>query len=138
MWILDLLPWAGWAGLTLALALWVFGAGKVAAEGATILRLLAETIIPLLGRAAEALGWFLKNVVGKGLKDILDDWVTIVTVALMGVILFAYMRGTNEYHLAQKQTQLNACIADLKRAKKTPTLRPTPPPASQFKWPWET
>ena len=136
---------AGLGGLLAVALFWLIGGSSVAKigeEAARILRGGFEALLPgvqaIAARLWAAVTWAWDNVVWVGLKDIGDNLATIVTVLLMGLMLAGYMRGIEAYRVAEVQSELNVCIADLKKARRNPpAMRPKPSPAPTFKWPWE-
>lgn len=93
MW--DLIPnisWL-WGGGLLTTALLIaagaiFGIGSVVKVVSAVAETLIAWLTPLGQLVVDGAVWFARNVLGPGIKDILDDWVTIVTVGCLGLTIY--------------------------------------------------
>jgi uncharacterized membrane protein YqhA len=129
------LTWLGLGGLgvgALLAAAWFFGLMPIIGAIATV---VAGVLTPILKAIVEGMIWLWANVFWPGIVDILDDWVTIVTVAVMGGMLYLAIVGGYEYQLALSERQTNVCQAALKKATaKQPARKPAPKKPSLFGW----
>ena len=135
MWNL-LSSWLGLGGLGLGAAFgaaWFFGLMPVLGAAAQV---AASVLAPILGAAVQGLVWVWQNVVWRGLRDILDDGVTVITVAVMAVLLWGWLAGTYEVRVHRLNKDLGACQTALVKAKRT-IPKASPEPDFKFKWPWE-
>lgn len=68
----------------------------------------------------------------RGLADIFDDWVTVATVGLAGLLLWFSVTAYFQVQLNTRLAELQVCRVELRKAKQ-PASRPTPAPPS-FPW----
>jgi len=135
-WLDSLLTYLGIGGLGIGALLgaaWFFGLMPVIGAVANV---LAAVLGPILGAVVQGIVWAWQNIIWPGLWDILDNWVTILTVVLMGG--FLYLATASRYEVQEYflERQIQVCEANLKKARKAipPARRPAP---ETFKWPWE-
>ena len=99
-----------------------------------------DALKPVLVALGKGLAWVLENVVGpalawfwsvlkRGLTDIFDDWVTVVTVGTIGVVIFLYGQANHAIEINHARRELNTCRATL--AKVAPKRLPAPTPEPQ-------
>jgi hypothetical protein len=127
------LAYLGLGGLGLGAMLgaaWFFGLMPVVGAVANV---LAAVLGPILKAVVEGVIWTWQNVLWPGLRDILDDWVTIVTVLLMGFLLWSILLARFEVQESRLERQVAACKVELKKRPPAPRRAPEP----QFRWPWE-
>ena len=117
----DLIPsWMSWVlggsmVSLVVLALLVPSVFKVLETALTVVTPILSTV----GKAlADGLAWVLNTIIGPGLRDILEDWVTVVTVLLMGLALWGYMDAKQELLERRMQAQLTQCQMTVKTLKK--------------------
>lgn len=129
--------WLGWFGIgtgTLALFLtgaWFLGAMPFLAAGA---QLLSAFLSPIFRAVGDGLVWVWQNVFWPGLKDILDDWVTIVTVATGAVFLYFAAIAGPRVELIGVKRNLNQCQVELAKTKRR--LPPEQAPSWELPWPF--
>jgi hypothetical protein len=115
-WFNDAMAWVPWllggGGLAAGLAIRFLGLAPVLAALGKAAEVALAVAQPVLVAVAEGAVWVWQNVFWKGLKDILDDWVTIATVAAMGFGGWSYMEGK----AAVQQHELNKEISSVKKA----------------------
>jgi hypothetical protein len=134
----DLLnTWTGWFGLgagTLGLGLtaaWFLGAMPVIGS---IFSVLAAFLAPIFTAIGQGLVWVWQNVFWPGLKDILDDWVTIVTVLTLGAFLYFAAIAGPRVELMSAKRNLNQCQVELTKTKRR--LPPEQSPSWELPWPF--
>lgn len=130
--------WTGWLGIggfsltALAGLAWWTGILPIAGAAANV---VSAVLSPILGAVSQGLVWLWQNVLWPGLRDILDDWVTIVTVALCGTVLWFGLVARYEVKSIRLDRELSACKIELDKAKK-PLPRVTEP-SWELPWPWK-
>lgn len=86
-------------------------------------------VSPALTSVFELIVWYVK-VLWNGILDIVDSWMTILTV--MTIVLGTWAYGK----LPTNDPRLSQCQAQLETLKKRYTTRQQTPQV-EFKWPWE-
>jgi|SRR4029077_1982083 len=134
----EWLPWAaGAAGLT-ALLSWLPGGGAIVIVLTSALRFLAsffEMISPLINALFGGVIWLWKTVFLPGLLDILDSWVTIVTVLTMGAIMWFTFVSRYELQASGGNKELAVCQKSLSQCKAVSTTKERPAEAdTPFPW----
>lgn len=134
----DYWSWAvGLLGLTAALS-WIPGGGAVIGIVVSAFRIVAsafEVISPIISGIISAIVWVWKTILLPGLMDILDSWMTILTVAaLLGL---AWLVFVTRYEIKGIQTErsLARCTAELAKCKK-PKLKVPETPDVEYTLPW--
>lgn len=95
--LLSLSNWFGWivgGGVSLGLILLVaviFGLAPVLNVVGKVLEGALEIAKPIAAAVVAGTIYFVSQVLWPGLKDILDDWVTIVTVIFAGFLLWSFL-----------------------------------------------
>lgn len=140
MWLIGLLGVGGLAG---GLAFWALGGAALA----RIVEQVVGALAPLLKSAAELAGEVLQAVgryLLKGVMGIFKQTPTLVTVVLMGAMLwggqrFAYERL--EDRLENRQAAINEAYSEIavlrKKLKMPPRAAAVAPSRERFPWPWE-
>lgn len=125
-WLADLGPWfaltAGLAGVIV----WALGFNKVL----SILEKLLDIVQPALKAVVSGIVWAgglaWSKILWPGLRDIFDNWVTIVTVVFMGLLIW----GAMEIKVDNVVDQLSFCQDENERltrlANKVPGQTPGP------------
>ena len=132
---LSWLPFMGGGMLALVVVLALLGVLPAVMKVLETVLAVVGPILNVAGKAvADAVSWVGYNILGPGLKDILEDWVTVVTVLLMGATLWFYM-DLKETRLEKRmQAQLTQCQMTVKTLKKC-VGRPQPvAPAPKSGW----
>ena len=133
---LSWLPLLGGGTLTLVVVLALLGVLPAVMK---VLEAVLAVVSPLLvtaGKAlADAVTWVLNTIIGPGLRDILEDWVTVVTVLLMGLALWGYMDARQELLERKMQAQLTQCQMTVKTLKRC-VGQPVKPAPKQTGWFW--
>jgi hypothetical protein len=75
-------------------------------------------------------------VLWPGIRDILDDWVTIVTVGALGAALWFGLEAQHIVELRKVERAQTACLDTLKRTR-TRAPPPVPEPTMELPWPWK-
>lgn len=103
-----------------------------------VLGMVAPAIGVLLGGIMQGLLWLWQNVFWKGLKDILEDWVTILTVGAMGLTLWSYMAFRSEVVEYRLERRIAKCETALGKKRKNDLdfVREEPTWQLPFKWPF--
>ena len=132
---LSWLPLLGGGTLALVVLLALLGVLPVVTKAFEAVMNVIGPLLNVAGKAvADSVSWVAYNVLGPGLKDILEDWVTVVTVLLLGASLWLWM-DFREARLEQRmQSQLTQCQMTVKTLKKC-VGRPQPvSPAPKSGW----
>lgn len=135
-WMNSLLMWLGLGGLGLSAlvgAAWFFGLMPVLGAVATV---VAAIVAPIAGAMVQGLVWTWQNIFWPGLWDILEDWVTILTVLTLGCFLWFGLKAHYEIQEFKQERALSACFADLKKARR-PLPKQVPQPQVGLPWPWK-
>lgn len=126
--LLDWWPWLAAGGLGLA---WWSG----------FLPVIAAVLAPIAGAVSQALVYTLGHVIWPGLKDIADDWVTVVTVGLAFAALWFGLKTHYELRAAMDTRALAQCQASLTKARRpAPNVQPPKlelPFQLPIPWPWK-
>lgn len=134
-WFNGMTPWfalsAGLAGLI------AYAVGLKSVLG--IMEKVLDVVSPILKFVAETLvacvKWSWNTIFWPGLKDILDSWVTILTVVVMGLMLWGYM----DHKVDNMVDQLEFCQSEnvrLDKLAKKQGISTTQPGPLQWLWPW--
>jgi len=114
-------------GLTVGAA-WFFGLMPVLGAVATV---VAAALAPIIGAVVQGIIWLWQNVIWPGLWDILEDWVTVLTVALMAFMLWTFLAARFEVAEYRLNKEIAACKTTLKAVRKA-----APPIQPQVPWPF--
>lgn len=74
---------------------------------------------PLLEAFAQGVVWFWQNVLWKGIKDIFDDWVTIVTVITVCFTMYTALEVKQELHNKALVSSLSSCQGELQKIRRS-------------------
>ena len=130
--------WMGWLGIggfsltALAGLAWFTGLMPLIGAGAN---LVSAVLAPILGALSQGIVWFWQNVIWPGIWDILNDWVTIVTVLLMGAVLWFGVLARYEVKSIRLDKELSVCKVELDKARKP--LPQVESPSWELPWPWK-
>lgn len=105
-------PWLLGGGALTGVAFWALG-------GPAVLRIIAS-LLDIISPLLHGLGWFLVEflkVLWKGFKDIVDDWVTIVTVATAAFFLYTGLEAKHTIESLNTKTEIAQLKSDLKKCK---------------------
>lgn len=130
-WVQSWLPWFGLGGAGVLGAAWFFGLMPVLGAAAQI---VASVLAPILGAVVQGFVWMCANVFLPGLKDVLDDWVTIVTVAVAGTFLWFGAIAHGEMRVIKSQRETYVCQAELKKSRGN--ARQVEEPKFELPWPF--
>lgn len=110
--------WGTW--ITLAGAIAALAALSVVAKP---LAVVIEAISPIIKVAAEAVAggakWLWTTILGPGLKDIFDDWVTVATVAIVGGMLYWGIWTYMDVRMDMVVDQLSTCQSEVTKLQKS-------------------
>lgn len=105
------LPWAAFGGGIAGLAAYFLGLTPLLAALGQIASVLLDALL-------KALGWIWANVIWPGLRDILDNLATIVTVVILVGSFYIGGKLSDDVKYANLQAQHKSCMVDLVKAKK--------------------
>jgi len=121
------LTWLGLGGLgvgALLAAAWFFGMMPILGA---IAALVASVLAPILGAFSQGIVWVWQNalwpLLWRLLKDLFDDWVTLLTGAALLFMVWQGVQALHRQQLHDKQQIINACYRDLRKAT---SKRPPP------------
>ena len=100
----------GLGGIGIGIAAWFIGLPKLI----EIFANFVEIVTPLLKGVSQGIVEFVK-VLYAGLTDILDNAKTVLTVVLLGVVVFL---GTLMYNTKSCNLNCESCIAELRKEYK--------------------
>lgn len=104
-WFDSLTPWFALTAGGLGVLAWAVGLKSVL----SILEKIIDVVAPLARLVVDgvtgATRWFVYNVIGPGVRDIVDSWPTIATVLTAGWLLWGYM----DYKVDRAVDQLEMC-----------------------------
>ena len=134
-WINSWTGWLGIGGVSLS-ALWglAWFTGALPFLGAAA-NMLSAILSPILGAVSQGAVWFWQNVIWPGIWDILNDWVTIVTVAIMATMLWFGLAARYEVKSIRLDRELSVCKVELDKARKP--LPHVEQPSWDLPWPWK-
>lgn len=130
-WLTSFLPW--WMNWFTGLA----GGGTIAGLGAAwffgLMPAVMAVVSPLLGALVQGFIWLWQNVFWPGIWDILDDWVTIVTVATGAAVLYFMITANAHVQVARMEREVNICRVELQKVNKSVPESET---TWSLPWPW--
>jgi hypothetical protein len=107
--------WLGWVGIGVgSIGLIVLAVFLI--FGGPVLLSILKMLEPIGTKLSEGVAW-LMSAIGAGLKDILEDWTTILTVVLGGFILWSYIQTDAMLERRALTRDFEACRAELTTAK---------------------
>lgn len=132
-WLPSMPGWFGWlvsgfgiGGLGLA---WFFG----------LMPLVTAALAPIVTAVVNGVIWLVEklwtNIFWPGLRDIFDDWVTVVTVVCMCTFLWFGAVAHTKVQIASAQHELGVCKVELAKAHKS--MPETDAPKWELPWPWK-
>jgi len=84
----------------------------------TVLETISEFLKPVLKGLGDGIVGFAR-ILGKGIKDIFDDWVTIVTVATAALVLYVSLDIKHEIRDKELTGSLKSCQVELQKLRKS-------------------
>jgi hypothetical protein len=122
-------------GLLPGLLSLVSGAAAAAAQVTVAIWGFASAVAPsILAAVFGAVSWLWTTIFFPGLKDILDDWVTIVTVGALAVLLWFFIATHSVFMVNSKGRELNQCRTELAHVRKR--AAPADEPELKLGLPW--
>jgi len=127
-------------GITTAISglSWIPGISAIiglAVAAAKAIAAALEIVAPIFAGLFQGLIWIWQSIIFPGVKDILDDWVTVVTVGSMGLMLWFGLAVKYEVQHKVDVRKLNACLADTNRTTRNKEIE-EPETDIQLPWPF--
>jgi len=116
----------------------VAGAAATAAASVTVAiwGVVAAVAPIILSALFSVLAWAWTTIFWPGLKHILEDWVTVVTVGVLGAFLWFGFIVQSQVFIGKSTRDLNQCRVQLAQVRKQRPPAPEPEPQFQLPFPF--